>query len=56
MSRILLAVRFNEVLRMIEKCDCPHRLELLEKEFHQVERKLINYARNQQKEKGVQHK
>lgn len=56
MSRILLAVKFNELLRMIEKCDCPDRLELLENEFHEVERKLINYARNQQKEKGVQHK
>ena len=56
MSRIQLAVKFNELLRMIEKCECPNKLELLENEFYEIERKLINYAKNQQKEKGVQHK
>lgn len=55
MSKILLEVKFNEVLRMMEKCECPIRFTLLEKEFYEVERKLILHDMEEKQRKGVHH-
>ena len=56
MSKILLEVWFNEVLRKMEKCECPIRFTLLESEFYEVERMLILHDMEEEKRKGVQHK
>lgn len=51
MSPIVLKYTLAYVLHRIEQCEDDRELEQLEKEFHHVERLLIEY--DTKKEKGV---